>query len=539
MALPVLKSAAKSAGKTILKTGAEFAGDILAGKSVKDAAKQRALQAGKTMGRDFLSAAAGTFSGTRRKSAHKKRKHSDPPPIRRPVKRRRTSKKRHSDVFDYAYKMIHIGSCECTKSELELFSVPPTLTSMEKSQVVEYLPLGALSDDNPLEFVVPGDENYVDLSKLLLYTEQKITKADGSDLDAGTKVGPINYLLHSQFSQVDLSLNGELVTSSNSTYPFLSYIQALLSFDEGAKKSHLQSSLRYADEAGKFDHVDPGQAQVNNGFKRRSAFAAESKVFDMIGRPHLDLCHQNRYLPNGVDMNFRFNRAKKSFSLMSDDGTQLLKITKALLLVRKVKLNPAVFDAHAKAFNSQTAKYPIRRTELKTFTILDGGRNVQRDNVFLGQLPRRVIIALVDNEAFVGAGKKYPFYFEHKNMSSISLEANGQSFPAQPLKTSFANNQTNYVRAYLTLFSEVGKFFDDSGNDITREAYKKGFALLAFDLTPDQEEGAHLNLVKEGNLRLDMTFSEALDVNISVLVYGEFDNVLEIDRARNIIKDFK
>ena len=38
-----------------------------------------------------------------------------------PVERRRRS--------DMAF--IHEGSCECTKSELDLFSVPPTQTSIE------------------------------------------------------------------------------------------------------------------------------------------------------------------------------------------------------------------------------------------------------------------------------------------------------------------------------------------------------------------------------------------------------------------------
>lgn len=436
--------------------------------------------------------------------------------------------------------MIHVGSCECTKSELELFSLPPTLTSLEKSQYVEYLPLGALSDNGPLEFFVSGrSEEYIDMSKLLLYTEQKITKANGDDLEDNEKVGPINNTLHSQFSQVDLSLNGELVTSSNNTYPYVAYIQTLLSYGEEAKKSQLQASLWYVDEAGKFDHTDPAQADVNNGFKRRAQYTAKSKVFDMIGRPHLDLCHQSRYLPNGIDLKFRFNRAKKDFLLMSDAGTQICKITRALLLVRKVKLNPAVLNAHAKTFDTTTAKYPIRRTEVKTFTVLAGSRNVKRDNIFLGQLPRRVVVGMVSNEAYVGASKKNPFKLDHNKLNSISLEANGQMFPAQPLEPNFTGTSNNYIRSYLTIFSDTGKLFDDCGNDITREAYKKGFALWVFDMTPDQEEGHHMNLVKEGNLRLDMTFSEALTDTTTVLVYGEFDNVIEIDRARNIIKDFQ
>jgi hypothetical protein len=36
---------------------------------------------------------------------------------------------------------IHEGSCECAKSELDLFSVPATQTSIESGTYVEYHPV--------------------------------------------------------------------------------------------------------------------------------------------------------------------------------------------------------------------------------------------------------------------------------------------------------------------------------------------------------------------------------------------------------------
>lgn len=49
---------------------------------------------------------------------------------------------------------IHEGSCECAKSELDLFSVPPTQTSIESATFVEYHPISSLSDGAPIEFEV-------------------------------------------------------------------------------------------------------------------------------------------------------------------------------------------------------------------------------------------------------------------------------------------------------------------------------------------------------------------------------------------------
>lgn len=97
-AIPMLKSAAKSAGKTLLKSGAEFASDVLQGRNVKEAAKQRAINAGKTIGRDLLSSTVQHVSGSH-PASNKKRKVTKNPISRKKAKRQRTSKNTHPDIF--------------------------------------------------------------------------------------------------------------------------------------------------------------------------------------------------------------------------------------------------------------------------------------------------------------------------------------------------------------------------------------------------------------------------------------------------------
>ena len=47
---------------------------------------------------------------------------------------------------------------------------------------------------------------------------------------------PVNVLLHSMFSQEDVSLNGTLISSSTNTYPYRSMLETLLSYGEGGCK---------------------------------------------------------------------------------------------------------------------------------------------------------------------------------------------------------------------------------------------------------------------------------------------------------------
>ena len=74
----------------------------------------------------------------------------------------------------------------------------------------------------------------------------------GVDLTDDAAVGPRNLFLHSMFSQVDVSLNGTLITPSTNTYPYRAMIETLLSYGEDAKKSQLSSALFYKDVAGKW-----------------------------------------------------------------------------------------------------------------------------------------------------------------------------------------------------------------------------------------------------------------------------------------------
>ena len=435
---------------------------------------------------------------------------------------------------------VHPQSCECTKTELDLFAVPPTQTSIESGNWVEYIPISALAHGLPIEFNIIGSgQDYVDLANTQLYVKVKITRGNDQDIDGTDHVAPINLTLHSLFSEVDFKLNDTLISSTNNMYPYRAYLETLLSYGEDAKKSQLTSSLYYKDVAGHMEEADPTAAgAANSGMVKRNSFFLQGRTCELLGGIHCDMMFQERYLPSDVGFRLRFVRSKDAFSLLSDtpNVAHKIKIEECKLYVRKVKLSPSLIVAHAKAFEVGNAKYPVRRVVCKTFTVSAGNMSASQENLFSGDLPSRMVITMVDNDAFSGLYTKNPFNLKHYDLNNLKVYIDGQQQYIRPLEFNYTADQ--YIFGYMSLFSGTGKERKDEGGDVSREDFSNGYALYAFDLTPDLGEGDHFNLSRDGTVRVDMSFRVALPNTINVIVYAEFQSVIELDRNRNVICDF-
>ena len=432
--------------------------------------------------------------------------------------------------------LIHTKSCESVHTGLDLFALPPTQTAVQDGLWVEYHPLATLAAGAPIEFAVSGaTADYIDLSNTYLYVKAKVLRQDGTNPPADAVFAPVNYWLHSLFSQVDVSLNNILVTPSENTYPYRAYIESTLNYGREAKTTHLTSALYYQDTA---NHLESLNRAENDGFRQRNAQAAAGREVDMIGRLHCDIFHQERYLLNGVDVKIRLIPSKSTFNLMAAaDATFKSIITHASMFVRKVRLNPAVTLSHAKALERGTVKYPLKRVVVKTFSIPAGNVGAVQDNLFLSQTPNRLVIGLVDSAAFNGESTSNPFNFQTLGLSFLSLYLDGKQVPSKPLQPNFVTGQ--YVRSFFNLMVSSGLANQDAGSNISRQDFAGGFALYSMDLTPSLIDDNQLfELVKSGALRMELKFDAPLLRSVTVVVWAEMDSVLEIDRNRTVLTDF-
>ncbi|KAI0242984.1 hypothetical protein LSAT2_009527 [Lamellibrachia satsuma] len=400
--------------------------------------------------------------------------------------------------------------------------------------------MASLDSGGPIEFLIPGSgDDYLDLANTMLHVQVKVTRANGDDLDLADPVGPVNNWLHSLFSQVDVYLNGTLVTPSTNTYAYRAYIETLLSYGTDAKVTQLTGQLWHKDTATHMDAVEivDGPA-ANAGFVARRENIVRSRVVDMMGRLHVDLFLQDKFLINGVDVKIRLVRSKAAFALMAGGPNPDYRITivNAALFAKKATLNPTVQMAHIKALERSTVKYPMRSVDCKVYSIPAGARSHTHENLFLGTLPKRLVLCCIDNDAYNGAYDKNPFHAKNNAISFHAVYVDGRQIPSKPFQPNFEDDL--FVRSYMSLFTSTGKIWQDEGNGLTRSDYRHGYTFFGFDLTPDQCDGPCFHLVQKGNLRIELHFRDALPTTVNVIAYAEFESVLEIDKSRNVIYDY-
>lgn len=419
-----------------------------------------------------------------------------------------------------------------TKSELDIFATPPTQTSIESGATLCFRPISTLSDTAPIEFLVTasGDE-YIDLAHTTLHIIAKVKpNTPPTTENARDKIAPVNNWIHSLFSQVDVYLNQKCISPPSNNYAYRAYLENLLNYGDLAKKSHLTAGLWIEDDAGKFNTPD------NTGFiQRKKVIDGEAEV-ELYSNLHCDIFNINKFMLNGVDLGLKLIKSKNEFHLIGDDPAHV-QIIEANLFVRKVRINPSILLAHARALSVTPAKYPINRVEIKTITIGTGIQSKSIDNIFLGQIPKRCIIGMVDSTAFNGQFKENPFNFQHFNYNYLALYIDSTQIPAKPLTPNFEKKQ--YIRSFYTLFEGSGIHFSDTGNGISYEKYPNGYCLAVFDLTTDLScNESHWNIIKSGTLRAEIRFAEPLTKAITFIIYAEFDNIIEVDKNRNINIDY-
>lgn len=445
---------------------------------------------------------------------------------------------------------------------LNLFSVPPTDVSLEKNKIYPIFPMSN-TNLRPVEFSIEGRDNYVDLSQSYFEIKGKLTLAAGGEILHDTKLVPVTNLGHSMIKQIKLLLNGNLVTDASDDYAYKAYIETLLNFHKEAQDSYLKLCGWYhhggfveAMTNNQMDDTTPHedytnldrdvQATLKEAREAREIFSDLNgdgvREFKMIVYPFLDAFQSgNLLLPKtkiemAIDLNdVNFYFIGETARAKLDEGA--VRVTFHL---KEVKL-----DSHVAVNLRQTlqkgmpALYPLIKTEVRVLDIpaREASPNTF-DDLFRGKVPRRMVMGLLHSRAYNGDPQYDPFFFQKFGLESVRLTLNGEEYPFPEIELN--NNSINDIYGYQTLLQATGMAHRGPGLALTPRQWRLGNALFAWDLTPGNMASSTASSPNyTGQVALKLRFNTSKDHVIKMIVYGEFQNTLEIDQYGTVTYDGK
>ena len=420
----------------------------------------------------------------------------------------------------------------CGMSELSYSPVKLLQNEIEYSYTTELTPHNSIIAGNNIIFHIEGGTDFVDLAHTSLEIDVKVTQVDGTALTEQTKVAPINNILHSVFSQVQVKLKDTVISHPSPNYGYRAYLETLLNYDRQAKDTWLKSQGWYFDQAGEFDTA------ANTAVALRRSLVVNKKILTLKGRLATNIGAQPLLVPSQTDIVLTLTPQRPEFALMrlddADTKSYKIEIAAAKLNVRKSKLYPDAVNKFEKDIAAKPVSIPISQVRVSTVSISQGLFHYSHNSLFNGILPNYVVIGFVTNASYCGSWSKNPFNFAHADLSHIQLKVNERLVPSLPITPRFAEEKV--IEGYESLYSVVGKLYQNWSNGLHIFDYCNGAALYGFVLNNDtlcRHDSQNL----QGHVDIDVKFSAGLPETMTMVVYSSTQGHVIIDGHRNILLD--
>lgn len=437
-----------------------------------------------------------------------------------------------------------VRSCsdEIISPVLNIFQTPPAACGIQSVQWVDYRPVSDINHQGPLEFSIsPAGSQYVDLSRTYLYLKLQLWRQH-TPIPVDEDVTPVNLTLHSMFSQLDVTLQQKLLYNSGRFYPYKAYIETLMN-DFNMSDRPLASEMFYKDTAGGMDSFSTKSAEnespanTNTGLMQRNELVSDGKDFELMGPLHADLCKLGKLLPNGLNIGIKLYRSSTAFSLMTPakyGDIFNIHISEAVLKVCKVTLEPEIFTAHAAVLSKGiTAKYPLQKTEISTYIAQQGATAWAQHDIFQNRIPSLLVVGMVASEAFLGDFKKNPFNFQGFNLSTLTVTRDGQVVPYSPIRMDFDKGMC--VEAYTKLVKRMKRVNGAMPQqELTLSEFLNGYALYVYELNDTFYDLECLSHLQVGSLSVEAIFDKPLPENVNIVMFAQFDGLVEIDEFRAV-----
>jgi hypothetical protein len=439
-----------------------------------------------------------------------------------------------------------IESQQLFEDETEVFKPPSVDITYRDSRVIIYTPQNTLSDAGPLQFQILGFRNdFIDVSKTKMLFHLQVFKDENTVLTATDVVAPVNGIGNAMWKNIAVDIKGQTIPELTTIYSnYKNHIETCTMFGSDAMNSHLETRFWFKGET----FTEFTNTGSNESFKKRYAKCKESKIFEVMDTPSCDFCSITKLIPPDTPLTFEFTRAPDELVLNCDStlatGTTVktypkyrLHIVKAELHVTYVTLHQDVARAILAEWHKEPMKFPMTKTSIVTQSHAKGLTQLTWTQAFTGSLPKQILIGLIPSKQWTGQYDKHCFRFSHHNVEHFCIRKNGTQIPATAYALDFTDKKEKYIRLYNDFNQSIGHGSGDWGNEITMNAYKNNYFLMAINLNLDCT-GFHKHADEIGTIEIDVRLRSELDEPTLEFACAYSDGLIYLDQWRNVSSTF-
>lgn len=351
--------------------------------------------------------------------------------------------------------------------------------------------------------------------------------------DNAPKFGLVNNYLRSLFSSCVVYVNDlELGDNTTNAYPYMTYMQTLLSTSIAHRNSNVLLELGWKKDI-KTATDAPDTTESGPFMERRKPFLENAMVDFHIPLMN-DLNNMEKFLPPGVRLKFALKRNEDKFVLWTpQDNTYEFRIVLSDLKIslRQYEMEDLVQENYKRNYvlpppdKRGRLRLKFIQNEFKTFAVPKDQTTLKQQNLFSSQhLPDKVYVAVVEQGAFNGDRHKDPFKFEMVNMRRAFLRVNNEMVPNPPYEYDAVENRNSCYNIFLKN-TGTGPFEMD-GVDVSKDEWKNGYCVYAFDRSPTKDNGLYSHPPTAGTMSLTIETSEPTPKHYMVAVMACYDKAL-------------
>ena len=452
---------------------------------------------------------------------------------------------------------------------LNLFDLPDIDYSYEAKRWIPFKP--ANTGRQPILFTVPASDDYYDLNETKLEIKVRlktagtggVSDAEGTASDGNNSkyIYCVNNFGHSLFNQMNLSFNGVMMTEQSNAYHQKAYLETIVNYSRQEGETTL-APQGWVNELNVVDHFTPTNADTDDepdvanwagktGLKALTSRLVGNAFHTFIIKPHIAVLKTGKCLvPNvQIDLELYLNDYTTFLFGTTDTDTTVNKKIPTVaegdlfvtLWMKKITLSSSTYNLLQKERSlskTRKVKYPVVRSEIRTYSFDGRSTRWSQDNVFLNKVPIRVIIGLMKSTNYNGELPKYPFAYEKLGVQRVRQRIDGEEYPYRALELGAGNTKISDLLGYDRFLTASGAYKNHRVPMMLPGDWGQGknCTLYMFNNAPgDADDPSYRNPKLTGNVSYEIDFRANVGENVTVVIWSEYENYYEIDRFGGIL----